>query len=91
MASTTPRYLPFVIRFDVKGNAVLFDEKGNKIRPTTSKLPVDVSQFQNIQSIGSVQVRGCEDTSPKKRAALTHTCYTYITCNGKLYKVPYPC
>lgn len=86
------KYLPFAIRFDLKGNAVVVDENGRVVKPTRVDYPEDTSSLINVQAISSVQVRsGCETKTSRRAATTTTKCYALVTCGGITYKIPVPC
>lgn len=50
--------MPFSIGFDLKGDPVLLDEKGNRIPPTDVQFPIKATAIESVESITLVQYRG---------------------------------
>ncbi len=57
---TTPArdLMPFSIGFDLKGEPVLLDEKGNRIPPSDVQFPIKATAIESVDSITMVQYRG---------------------------------
>lgn len=57
---TTPArdLMPFSIGFDLKGDPVLLDEKGNRIPPSDVQFPIKATAIESVDTITMVQYRG---------------------------------
>lgn len=69
-------YLPFSIKFDLDGNPVIVDEKGNRVEAEQTKLPVEATSIAGVQSISVVTYTG--------------SCKQVISIGGKLYTITLP-
>lgn len=70
------RYLPFSIRFDLKGNPVIVDEKGNAVPAEPVELPVKATSIAGVQSISVITYTG--------------SCKQVFSIGGKLYAITLP-
>lgn len=70
------RYLPYSIRFDVKGNPVIVDEKGEVVVLTEVKPPFKATELVGVQSISVVTYKG--------------SCKQVYNIGGKLYEISLP-
>ena len=71
------KYLPYVIRFDAKGNIVVLDEDGKIVKPMPVKFPIkDVTGIESASSISSVVYKG--------------SCVQLLTLQGVSYALPLP-
>ena len=63
--NTNKNLLPFSIAFDLKGNPLLVDQEGNRIKPTDVQFPIKATAIERIDSISIVQYRGSHITLVK--------------------------
>ncbi len=52
------KLLPFSIGFDLDGQPVVLDEKGNRIEPTQVTFPIKATEIESVDSISMVQYKG---------------------------------
>lgn len=74
--SERARYLPFSIRFDLKGNPVIVDEKGNEIELTPVKPPFKATEIVGVETISVVTYKG--------------SCKQVYNIGGRLYEIQLP-
>lgn len=74
---SVPAYaVPFSISFDREGNPVVFDEKGEAIKPAQVDLPIKASEIRSINSITAIAVKG--------------SCFYVLNAGGRTYNIPLP-
>lgn len=69
-------FLPYSIRFDIKGNPVIVDDKGNRIEAEQTTLPIKATSIAGVESISIVTYTG--------------SCKQVISVGGKLYTITLP-
>lgn len=70
------RYLPYSIRFDLKGNPVLVDEKGEPIPSQKEPFPLKSTEVKGLQSMSVMTYAG--------------SCKQVYYINGRYYVVNLP-
>ena len=72
----SPSDVPFSITFDRKGDIMILDEKGERIRPSNVDFPVKAEEIVSMNSINAIMVKG--------------SCFWIVQAAGKTYHIPLP-